>query len=200
MKKTIERITISKMDFQRIEGEIRFHEHLRRYAAIRRFCFGRTLDFPCGVGYGSYLLSFNPEITEIIGVDKDKESIEWASKEFSTPKSKFVCADIENFEVQADTLVSLEAIEHFKDATMLAKLADKTQAQQVIVSFPDKKSTHFNPFHLHDFVIQDVVDLFGNLVCYHNFRLGDVQFLLFLKKPANAPSHIFRNIVDLRSN
>lgn len=195
---TIERIHVTKSEVYRLENEIRFHEHLRRYAAIRRFCFGLTLDFPCGVGYGTFLLATNPDVTKVIGIDKSKDAIDWAKKEFLSEKTEFICKDIKDYSPSADTLVALEAIEHFEDKTWLPELAKLTGAQQVIISFPDKKSTHFNPFHLHDFSIQEVLDLFQEFLCYHDFKMGDVQFLLFVKKPANAPAHIFRNLPDLR--
>ncbi|MDD3146548.1 MAG: class I SAM-dependent methyltransferase [Candidatus Riflebacteria bacterium] len=194
----IERINLTRSDFIRIENEIRLHEHLRRYSAIRRYCFGKTLDFPCGVGYGTYLLAANPEITSIVGVDKDESSILWAKKEFSHEKIEFVCEDIEDFFCSADTLVCLEAIEHFLEPRFLPNCAKKANAKQVIISFPDKKSTHFNPFHLHDFTVQEVLDLFPEYVCYNEFKMGDVQFLLFLQKPESAPSHIFRNLPSIR--
>jgi hypothetical protein len=44
-RKTLERIFIEKEEFLEFENQIRINEHLRRYAAIRRFCYGKVLDF-----------------------------------------------------------------------------------------------------------------------------------------------------------
>lgn len=197
-KRVLERILISNDDFNRIESEIRFHEHLRRYAAVRRFCYGRVLDFASGCGYGSHILSSNPDVSIVLGVDKDNEAIEWAENEFSTPKAKFQCTDIELIDDKFDTLVSLEAIEHFEDVTLIPRLAARCEVDNVIISFPNKKSTHFNSFHVHDFVYQDIVDMMLDYVRYHSFVMGDVQFILFLRKPKDAPAHIFRNLKDLK--
>lgn len=194
----LERILISVDRFRAIEQEIRFHEHLRRYAAVRRFCYGRVIDFASGCGYGSFLLSVNPGVTQVVGIDRDPEAIEWAEKEYRNEKTEFRCQDIEAVSEHFDTLVSLEAIEHLEDVTVIPRLARRCGIDQIIISYPNKKSTHFNPYHIHDFTIQDIVDMMTEHVCYHDFTLGDVQFLLFIRKPPAAPHHIYRNIHELR--
>ena len=200
MKKAVlERIMISKDHVEKIESEIRFHEHLRRYAAVRRFCYGRVLDFASGCGYGSHMLSSNPDVDIVVGVDKAIEAINWAKKEFDSIKAQYRCVDIETVKEKFDTLVSLEAIEHFKDVTLIPRLATRCEVDNVIISYPNKKSSHFNPFHVHDFNLQAILDLMREYVCYHSFIMGDVQFLLFLRKPPKAPCCIFSNLLDLKT-
>ena len=196
--KVLERILISKEKFNEIESEIRFHEHLRRYSAIRRFCYGKVLDFASGCGYGSNLLSVNPDVEKVVGIDKDADAIQWANTEFLNNKTEFRCKDIEDIAEKFDTLVSLEAIEHFDDVTLIPRLVERCQIDHVIISYPNKKSTHFNAFHVKDYNIQDILSLMPDYICYHKFAMGDVQFLLFVKKPSKAPSHIFSNIIDLQ--
>ncbi|MDP2402209.1 MAG: class I SAM-dependent methyltransferase [Methylotenera sp.] len=199
MKKIVlERIMISKEQVAKTESEIRFHEHLRRYAAVRRFCYGKVLDFASGCGYGSHILSSNPDVDLVIGVDKDADAINWAEKEFNGVKNQFKCVDIESVHEKFDTLVSLEAIEHFEDKTLIPRLADRCGIDHIVISYPNKKSTHFNPYHVHDFNAQTILDMMSEYVCYHSFVMGDVQFLLFLRKPLKAPSSIFSNIIDLK--
>lgn len=198
-KETVERIHLTKEGLLEEEGKARFQEHLHRYASIRRFCYGKVLDFASGCGYGSYILSSNPEISSITAIDKDEEAYRWAIQEFSHPKITYKNMDVNDVEGTFDTLVSLETIEHLEDPSVLASIADKCDAKQIILSFPDKKSTHFNIFHLHDLVLQEVADIFKKYVIYHSFRRGDVQFVLLLRLPHNAPAHIFRNIADLKS-
>jgi 2-polyprenyl-3-methyl-5-hydroxy-6-metoxy-1,4-benzoquinol methylase len=198
-QKVLERIMISKEEVAKTESEIRFHEHLRRYAAVRRFCYGKVLDFASGCGYGSHILSFNPDVEVVVGIDKDEVAISWAQKEFGGNKAHYKCVDIETINEKFDTLVSLEAIEHFDDVTLIPRLADRCSIDHVVISYPNKKSTHFNPHHLQDFNVQNIVDLMSEYVCYHSFVMGDVQFLLFLRKPPKAPRCIFSNILDLKS-
>ncbi|MBI2355169.1 MAG: methyltransferase domain-containing protein [Deltaproteobacteria bacterium] len=197
-KEALERILITREKFFEVESEIRFHEHLRRYAAVRRFCYGRVLDFASGCGYGSFLLSANPDVESVTGIDKDSDAIAWARKEFKGDKTDFRCQDIEEVNEKYDTLVSLEAIEHFDDVSLIPRLAARCGVDNVIVSYPNKKSTHFNKYHVHDFSNQDIVNLMEGYVCYHGFTMGDVQFLLFTRKPLKAPAHLYRNLIDLR--
>ncbi len=198
MKQSVlERIMITKDDVSRTESEIRFHEHLRRYAAVRRFCYGRVLDFASGCGYGSHILSFNPDVEVVVGVDKDQDAINWAQKEFGSNKAQYKCVDIESVNEKFDTLVSLEAIEHFSDITLIPRLANRCNIDHIVISYPNKKSSHFNPYHLQDFNAQNILDIMCEYVCYHTFVMGDVQFLLFLRKPPKAPRCIFSNILDL---
>lgn len=197
-KPVLERILITREKFYEVESEIRFHEHLRRYAAVRRFCYGKVLDFASGCGYGSFLLSVNPDVEIVVGVDKDETAIGWAQKEYGTGKTDFRCRDIENVNENFDTLVSLEAIEHFDDICLIPRLAARCEIDNIIISYPNKKSTHFNPYHVHDFTLQDIISTMQEYVCYHTFIMGDVQFALFLRKPAKAPFHLFNNLSDLR--
>jgi cyclopropane fatty-acyl-phospholipid synthase-like methyltransferase len=142
-------------------------------------------------------LSVSPEVTKVTGIDIDEEAVQWAEREFKTDKIEFIKADFTTHTGLYDTLVCLETIEHLKNLNELIDLVKRCSFEQLIISFPDKKSTHFNKFHFHDFVIQDIVDLFPAYLNYHRFRSGDVQFLLFIKLPANFPSHICRNISDI---
>lgn len=196
-RKTLERIFIEKEEFLEFENQIRLNEHLRRYAAIRRFCYGKVLDFACGCGYGSALVSVNPDVQSVVGIDIDKEAIDWAVKEFSADKITFLNKDINEVDEAFDTLICLETIEHLQDVSILTNLVKRCDIKQLIISFPDKKSTHFNKFHYHDFVIQDLLDLFPGYVNYYRYRTGDVQFLMLIQLPPNAPAHIFRYISDL---
>jgi len=196
--KPIERIQISKSDLLQIENQIRFQEHIRRYASVRRFLYGRVLDFACGCGYGSHLLATNPEVSEVIGIDKDEEGINWAKREFENHKCKFRCEDVLSLKEKFDTLVSLETIEHFENNEIYHQVIENCDIDQLILSYPNKKSTHFNPYHLRDVVAQEVCAAFSNYILVHKYLMGDVDFLIFVKKPKIMPGHIFQNVQDLR--
>lgn len=94
-------------------------EHIARYKFAKDFCKGRTLDIACGVGYGSELLLQNPQISEFIGIDIDKDSIEYATEHYSSTKTKYYVDDCLNPYLHKkygtfDTIVSFETIEHFR--------------------------------------------------------------------------------------
>lgn len=196
--KAIERIQISREEFFEIEQQIRLQEHIRRYAAIRRFIYGNVLDFACGCGYGTFLLASSPEVETILGVDIDQESITWAEKNYSTEKCHFVCKDVTEINQPIDTLISLETIEHFNDNAIYHSVINNCNPSQLIFSYPNKKSTHFNPYHQRDLNKQELLNSFPDFLLLHNFNMGDVDFLIFVRKPEKMPVHIYNNILDFK--
>lgn len=196
--KPIERIQISREEFFKIEQKIRLQEHIRRYAGIRRFIYGNVLDFACGCGYGTFLLSSSPEVSSIIGVDNDGESISWAQKNYTTEKCNFIFKDVTEIKTPIDTLISLETIEHFEDNFIYDNVIKNCSPSQLIFSYPNKKSTHFNPYHKRDLNKQEIINSFPDFLLLHNFSMGDVDFLILIRKPERMPSHIYSNILDFR--
>ena len=193
----VERIYLNKKEFLSMERSVLIHEHLRRYGAIRRFCYGKVLDFACGCGYGSYLLAGNPDVKKVIGIDNNSEVIDWAKKEFSHNKVEYIHSEIDKLNEKIDTLICLETIEHLPDIKPILKLVERCEVDNIVVSFPDKKTTHYNPYHLHDFTRQDLINIFKHHVVYHAVRFVDVQLLMLIKLPDKAPLDIFKNIKDL---
>ena len=96
-------------------------EHLARYKFASDYTSGRVLDFACGVGYGAeVLLAMGEGIEEIVGVDIDAQSIEYARVTYDYPQTKFFVGDATDEEViknlgEFDTIVSMETVEHIKD-------------------------------------------------------------------------------------
>ena len=81
-------------------------------------------------------------------------------------------------------LFSVETIEHLKDTSILPNFVERNCINQIILTYPSKKTTHYNPFHFHDFKLQDVLNLFSNFICYRHFNWEyefDVVFLV--RKP-----------------
>jgi SAM-dependent methyltransferase len=156
-----ERIRLSRNEADSLEQEINLRRHIERYAMARQFLFGRVLDASCGVGYGTYLCQKNPDVAAIVGLDCDPGAVEWAKANFATAKASFVQADIERFEAgRFDCLLSLETIEHLDDPRALAALAERCGVAEVVVSFPLKKTTHYNRFHRWDLTSQDIEHIF----------------------------------------
>lgn len=172
-------------------------EHFKRYASVRRFCYGQVLDFACGTGYGSFIISAADDIEKVLGVDFDAEAIDLANKEFKKEKIEFICSSAEKVNKKFDTLVCLETIEHIKDETTVPKLVERCKIDNIIISFPDKKTTHYNKHHCHDFVRQDIINLFPNHVVYHQIKSFDSLIVLLIRLPAKAPYYLFKNVRDL---
>ena len=155
-----ERAVITKDLIDDIERDILKRRHIERYMGIAQYAYGTVLDCACGSGYGSYLLAKKSDVAHVHGIDVDAAAVAAASEQFGGDKITFHTSKIENFAAPADVLVSLETIEHLDDPTVLADLCDRTGIREIILSYPSKKSTHYNKFHKWDFVTQDIADIF----------------------------------------
>lgn len=147
-----ERILLTKQQMLEIENQIRLARHVERYALLRQYAHGSVLDIACGCGYGSYLLQTNPDVLHVTGVDADAESIAHAQAHFKTGKTEFVQSTIEDFTSarKIDLVVSVETIEHLKDISVFNAFLARNAVGKVILTYPSKKTTHYNKFHHHD--------------------------------------------------
>lgn len=180
MSNSIERIYLSLDNLNLIEKEISISNHIRRYLYIRHLCKGHVLDFGCGCGYGSYILSKNPDVNTVHSIDISKDALNWAKSNFKKDNIIYY-GDCENFTQKIDTLVAFETIEHIKDINTIPSLAEKTQAKEILLSFPSIKSTHFNKYHHHDFNTQTVKDLFkSNYLLFREYDINQQINLLHL--------------------
>lgn len=164
-----ERIVLSKEELLMHEKDFIDKRHIERYALARQFVYGNVLDFGCGCGYGSYLLSVNPDVSTVYAYDINDEIIDYARDEFDSDNIVFssdilVSADI-------DVMVCLEIAEHIKDKRVLPVWADKLNAKRLIVSYPSKKTTHYNKYHYHDFIESDILDMFNKYRVIKNLDL-----------------------------
>src|SRR3989344_3911756 len=196
-RSVVERYDLTFEEFKQFERQVLVQEHLKRYGSIRRFCFGKVLDFACGCGYGSYMLALNPDVESVTGVDSSKEAIAWSRKHFTHPNITYKLSDAGGVRGYFDTLVCLETIEHIKDTRVVPQIVERCKISNVIVSFPDKKTTHYNPHHFYDFVRQDIIDLFPRHVVYHIVRFADSTAVLLTRLSGKASPELFRNIRDL---
>jgi len=105
----------------------RFPDQFARYDYALRFVgHKRVLDCACGTGYGSWLLSAAGAI-QVVGVDVDPETIQWATQHFLRQNTEFRLFAGERLPVadgEFEQAVSLETIEHIEDpAAFVAELA-----------------------------------------------------------------------------
>jgi 2-polyprenyl-3-methyl-5-hydroxy-6-metoxy-1,4-benzoquinol methylase len=166
-----------------IDKVLRMQRHVERYSLLRQFAEGVVCDAACGCGYGSYMLSTNPDVKLAIGLDINQDVIDFANQEYSSPKTKFLNADIDNWvsDQKIDMLFSVETIEHIADRSILPRFCDRNNINHVILTYPSKKSTHFNPHHLYDFKLHDIQAIFDKFTCYRHLNWQweyDVVFLM----------------------
>ena len=196
--KVREQIFIEKNELDKIELDILNRRHIERYAMLRQFCKGLVLDASCGCGYGTNIISKNPDVKKVIGLDINTESIEWAKNNFNNIKSFFKKLDIKsiknisaikeflnNEELKKnciDVLICLETIEHLKNPKILNDMAENLNIKTLFISYPSKKTTHYNHFHYHDFKDIDIELIFKNYVVTDRIDLHrEVRILKFTK-------------------
>ncbi|WP_199614134.1 class I SAM-dependent methyltransferase [Paenibacillus alkalitolerans] len=97
-------------------------EHLARYYFATPYVNGRVLDIACGTGYGSHMVAKERkrEVTEIVAVDIDEETIQYANREYNHQKVTYVQGDAVDARLPDklgtfDTILSFETIEHVAD-------------------------------------------------------------------------------------
>ena len=178
-----ERIYLTKNKLKEIEADMRFRRHLDRYFMIRQFCYGVVIDAACGCGYGSHIISQNPDVTSVLGVDIDPEAVQYAHYQYQNDKVAFICSEIGTLHPpKADILVSIETIEHLANPQDLYELARKAEVHTVIVSFPAKVSTTYNPFHKFDFDQVDITQIFKDYSPRQNIFENNELIIMHLSK------------------
>ena len=128
-------------------------EHVYRYERANSFVYGYIIDVACGWGYGSEILRENA--ARVVGLEIDEEAISYARENY--PLVTFHHCDIETFEFEkVDCIVTIETVEHLKEPL---KFVNKIQqaANLIFISTPIVRSTNWNPYHLHDFTLQEVM-------------------------------------------
>lgn len=182
MKKARERIYFDLQQLESIEIDILNRRHIERYTLVRQFLYGTVLDVSCGCGYGTYSIAKNPDVKNIIGIDIDKGAINWANKHFLRENCIFEQTSIEDFTKKADILVSIETIEHLEKPEILNDLAERCEIKEIYVSYPSKKTTHYNKFHYRDFIDDEIIRIFKNYKLKKVFDLHNEVRILKLQR------------------
>lgn len=138
-KKEMERIVIDKENIDAIEEDIIIRRGIERYMYVRQFVYGNVLDIACGGGYGSYLMSKNPDVKKITAVDKSEQAIANANGHFKRENIEFVLGSPETINSTFDVLVSLETVEHLQNPMILKEMVLRCRIPEIIISFPRKK-------------------------------------------------------------
>jgi ubiquinone/menaquinone biosynthesis C-methylase UbiE len=144
--------------------------HYRRYFFAQRFCKGKNvLDIACGAGYGAKILS---EVAEkVVGVDRDRNAINYALKHYKAQNLSFVCASVEGFKIDEgkyDVIVCFETLEHLDDdKAFIDSLPVNTL---VIFSVPDKNYAWTSPFRKRAYDKKILEERFGNFKIEYFFQ------------------------------
>jgi 2-polyprenyl-3-methyl-5-hydroxy-6-metoxy-1,4-benzoquinol methylase len=190
----MERIYMDLENMHKLITERRHMDHIERYLIIRRFMYGDVVDLGCGIGYGSYLISQNHDVENVIGFDIS-ESITFANDQFSD--KKIIFTQDHNKLAKADVLVAMEIIEHIFDPKDFLEYVEKVDPNIAIISVPNKPSVAYNPYHFHDYTKQDICNIMVNYISIKCYTIKDVSIIVFIKAPANMPRLTYHNFLDI---
>ncbi len=139
-------------------------DHLERYIWASQFVKDKTvLDAGCGFGYGSSYLS-NGLARSVIGIDSDKDAIDFATRNYHHPGLDFRLMDVTRITLEPnvfDIVISFEVIEHLIDAVGYLKsisevlkpsgffLFSTPNKEHTVQSYKNGRST--NPWHVKEY-------------------------------------------------
>jgi hypothetical protein len=141
----------------------------------------KLVHFNLGVAYQNFPIK--KEKFNHIGERQLLDTIDYAKKEFTTEKTEFYATNLEhwNYSGKIDMLISVETIEHIVDTSLMPKFVNRNAINHLVLTYPSKKTSHYNEFHHHDFNIAMILEIFSDFTCYRHFNWEyefDVVFLL----------------------
>ena len=146
--------------------------HLQTYRFAFEYVAGKVvLDFGCGTGYGTHMLS--EKCRTITGVDISDEAVAHAGNNYSNPNLEYkVIPSIEKFPLpfensSFDVVVSFQVIEHINKAGTYLKEIHRVlkPGGTVIIATPDRAQRLFpfqkpwNAFHVHEYSDEELTEL-----------------------------------------
>ncbi|WP_416148512.1 class I SAM-dependent methyltransferase [Salipaludibacillus sp. HK11] len=149
-------------------------EHLARYYFAFPYAKGKVLDIACGTGYGTKMIAKakKRDISSILGVDIDKETVDYAHKHYYHPLLSFLQGDaldsnLKNKIGTFNTILSFETIEHVPDdKEFLMKVYELlAPGGKLILSTPfgeGRGEPCGSPFHYHQLTEVEFISLFND--------------------------------------
>lgn len=147
-------------------------EHVARYYFSTPYVQGRVLDIACGTGYGSQLVAKTQkkEISELLAVDIDEETLKYAKQNYYHPLVKFQKEDVLDPHLpeklgQFDIILSFETIEHVTDEQLFMNnlFAMLKPGGTLVLSTPFGQGKGIpcgQPFHIHQLTKDEFAQLF----------------------------------------
>ncbi|WP_067728815.1 class I SAM-dependent methyltransferase [Oceanobacillus damuensis] len=147
-------------------------EHIARYHFASEYVQGRVLDFASGSGYGSHIIAklCKNRIQEVIGIDNEKEAVDYAKLTYYHPLSTYLKGDVTDPGLPEklgtfDTILSFETIEHVRDEERFLSNIYKMlkPGGTLILSTPFGKGRGKpcgSPFHIHQLTVKEFKNLF----------------------------------------
>ena len=153
--------------------------HLARYDFASDFCMDkRVADIACGTGYGSHMLSRLGSASEVLGVDLDSRTIEYAQRRYGSPTVTFQQGDACHTKLpdeSFDVVTSFETIEHVPlDEDLINEFHRLlTPNGKLIVSTPNEWPLETAEFHVRSYSHAQFIDVlsrkFSVQECYNQY-------------------------------
>lgn len=128
----------------------------------------KILEIGCAFGYGAYFMAQNGS-KEVVAIDSDKASIEYANRRFFHKKITYLDTRLEDYKSKRkfDMVVALELIEHLKDPEklLLAARSVLKKGGVAIISTPNRLLSLYdgdkpsNPFHEREYTPKELKNL-----------------------------------------
>ena len=141
---------------------------MQRYLAANLHAKDKdVLDCPCGVGWGSSLLTSAKTVT---GIDISAEAIEFAQTYYSSPRLFFEVGNMATlpYTNRFDYIVFLEGMEHVTKQEAIATLNSFNHALkpggELFLTVPVKEPLkNKNPYHLHKYSYDEAISIISPL-------------------------------------
>ncbi len=209
IKKTGERVVPEK--FESKEEYLIYLRHIFAYEFAKKIISKKSsvLEVGSGNGYGTSRLSKN--ITDIIGIDIDKNAIEYSTKKYGSKSCIFKKYDgvkIPHKDNTFDAVISFQVIEHIEnDENYVSEIQRVLKDNGIFLLTTPNKSLRlkpnqkpFNRFHIREYYSSELenilrtkfssVEIFG--VC-GNAEIQQIE-ILRIKKSLNIISLDFLNL------
>lgn len=156
--------------------------HYNRYSFAKHFIkpYDRIIDLGCGTGYGTTMLNIR-QFNIIIGIDLNKESIEYAKKTY--PDFNFIHADVCTFDITSfDFATCFEVIEHLdqEQGERLLRHVCMSNINTFIFSTPKDAEIGINPFHKTKWYqgdFENALDTFDRIVFFgQDWASGQIHY------------------------
>jgi SAM-dependent methyltransferase len=146
-------------------------EHLARYYFATPYVRGRVLDIACGSGYGCHMIAKDRkrELTELVGVDNDPETLAYANVEYNHQKVTYRQGDALDPQLPEqlgvfDTILSFETLEHVADDQLFMDNLYRMlkPGGTLVLSTPFGRGRGMptsEPFHVHQLTPEEFAEL-----------------------------------------
>lgn len=155
-----------------------------RYGWISKYAVGkRVLDIPCGSGWGTSMIK---GASELVGVDIDTESIEFANEKYGHIAS-FHIGSMENLEFAGGSfhlVACLEGIEHVPVPVADQFLAEShrilSPGGSLLLSSPHcARGGHSgNPYHIHEYQPNEIREKLSRQFVIEDVQVREVDELI----------------------